>query len=262
MQTTTHNKIYFLAIILVLHIVAVTNSAATELSFSESLKATPLVPTINTAYLFDKNPELKNFFLAPVTKQEIITNKHIAILATDGVEEFELLSFLVYLKARGAKVDVISPQESPWPEQYAVQYPVARAKFIQTVRFMQNAGSVQIDRFIDEVKAADYDAAVIPGGAWSPDFLRNNKHVLKFVQEINKANKPIASICHGPWVLINAEIVKGKKMTAAWNIHKDLQNAGALVEDKPVVIDGNIMTSRYPTDLAGLIAELVRQIQK
>ncbi len=191
-----------------------------------------------------------------------MTGKRIAIMATDGVEEIELTAFLKYLNARGAKVEIISPRYSPWPENYAIQYPVNRKEFIQTVRFMENAGSVKIDRFTDEAKAADYDAVVIPGGAWNPDFIRNDKNVLNFVQEMNKAKKPIASICHGPWVLINAQIVEGRKMTAAWNIHMDLKNAGAIVKDKAVVVDGNVMTSRFPTDLADLLTEFIHQINR
>ena len=237
-------------------------SVASELGISESLKATPLVPTMNTAYLMDKNPALKAFFMAPVKEDEKITGKRIAIIATDGVEEIELTAFLEYLKARGADVKIVSPKYSPWPENYAIQYPVNRKDYIQTVRFMENAGSIKIDRFTDGLKASDYDAVVIPGGAWNPDFIRNDKHVLAFVKEMNKAKKPIASICHGPWVLINAEIVKGRKVTAAWNIHTDLKNAGGIVEDKAVVVDGNLMTSRFPTDLADLLTEFLRQVKK
>ncbi|MCP4354479.1 MAG: type 1 glutamine amidotransferase [Proteobacteria bacterium] len=240
----------------------ITASTASELEITESFKANPLVPTINTAYLLDKNPSLKAFLMAPVKKSEMITGKRIAILATDGVEELELTSFLNYLKARGGVVEIISTKYSPWPDQYGVQYPVSRREYIQTVRFMHNAGLIKIDRFISDVKASDYDAVIIPGGAWSPDFLRNNKNVLTFVKEMNEAKKPIASICHGPWILINAKVVKGRKMTASWNIFEDLKNAGAIVKNKALVVDDNIMTSRYPTDLAQIISETVRQIKK
>ncbi|BAX81069.1 hypothetical protein ALGA_2757 [Labilibaculum antarcticum] len=236
-------------------------SVASELGVADGLKTTPLSPTINTARLLDKNPALKAFFMAPIKEEEKITGKHIAIITTDGVEEIELTGFLKYLKARGAIVDIVSPKYSPWAEKYAIQYPVSRTEYIQTVRFMENAGKVKIDRFIDEVKAVDYDAVVIPGGAWNPDALRIDKNVLAFVREMDKAKKPIASICHGPWVLINAEIVEGRKLTAAWSIHIDLKNAGAIVEDKPMVVDGNLITSRYPTDLPDLLTEFLRQLK-
>jgi protease I len=236
-------------------------SVASELGVVDGLKTTTLAPTINTASLLDKNPALKAFFMAPVTEEDMITGKRIAIVTTDGVEEIELTAFLQYLQARGAIVDIVAPKYSPWPEKYAIQYPASRKEYIQTVRFMENAGTIKIDRFIGEVKAVDYDAVVIPGGAWNPDSLRMDKNVLAFVRAMDKAKKPIASICHGPWVLIDAEIVKGRKMTAAWNIHTDLKNAGAIVEDKPLVVDGNLMTSRFPTDLAELLAEMLRQLK-
>ncbi|MCP3926331.1 MAG: type 1 glutamine amidotransferase [Desulfobacterales bacterium] len=254
--------LYFSIIMITLLSGFFTITLASELKVTESFKAKPLVPIINTAYLLDNNPSLKAFLMAKVKKSEMIKGKRIAILATDGVEELELTSFLNYLKARGGIVEVISTKYSPWPDQYGVQYPVSRREYIQTVRFMHNAGLIKIDRFITDVKASDYDAVIIPGGAWSPDFLRNNKNVLTFVQEMNDTKKPIASICHGPWVLINAKVVKGRKMTASWNIFEDLKNAGAIVKNKALVVDGNIMTSRYPTDLAQIISETVRQIKK
>jgi protease I len=106
------------------------------------------------------------------------------------------------------------------------------------------------------VKVSDYDAVFIPGGAWNPDNLRNDKDIIKFVQDFNKAGKLVAAICHGPVVLASADILKGKKLTGYWNIQADLKNAGGTVLEQPVVTDGNLVTSRHPIDLAGVPEEI------
>lgn len=94
----------------------------------------------------------------------------------------------------------------------------------------------------------------------NPDFLRMDKNVHAFLQALHAAGKPVCAICHGPWVLINANLVKGRKATGIWNIHADLENAGATVVDEPVVVDGNLITARFPYDLPRLMTTLAGRL--
>jgi protease I len=139
-----------------------------------------------------------------------------------------------------------------------VQYPAQRKTHILTVRFFENASWVKIDKFLDEADPATYDAVVIPGGAWNPDSLRNDPKVLEFVKTVYDAGRVTAAICHGPLVFVNAGIIKGKKATSYWNVQIDIKNAGAEVSDEAVVVDGNMITSRFPYDLP----QFVRAIEK
>lgn len=129
-----------------------------------------------------------------------------------------------------------------------------------TVRLMENSGWIKIDKFIDEVTPSDFDGLVLPGGAWNPDFLRTDIEAINFVKGIVNRNKPLATICHGPLVLINSDLVKGRKMTGYWAIMKDLENAGAEVYDQPVVIDGNVISSRFPYDLPRLMTSFTEKL--
>ena len=106
-----------------------------------------------------------------------------------------------------------------------------------------------VDKYVGETNLDDYDLLLIPGGAWNPDFLRLSDEAISFIKQFAQTDKPIASICHGPWTLIDAELVKGKKITSFPSIRKDLENAGATWIDQEVVVDGNIITSRSPVDL-------------
>ncbi len=114
---------------------------------------------------------------------------------------------------------------------------------------------------IKELKADNYDAVIIPGG-WAPDRLRVYKEVLDFVAEMNRKGKLIAAICHGPHVLISAGVVKGRKLTAVRPLWDDLKNAGATVQDKAVVRDRNLITSRFPPDLPAFCKEIVKTLSK
>jgi protease I len=125
---------------------------------------------------------------------------------------------------------------------------------------MENAGWLKIDRYTDEAKAADYDAVLLPGGCWNPDALRADQHARDFVRAMFEAGKPTTAICHGQWVMVSAGILKGRRATAVWNIQIDLANAGATVPDEPCVVDGNLITARFPYDLPRLIQAMVRQL--
>lgn len=157
----------------------------------------------------------------------------VAILATDGFEQSELLEPKKALEEAGYQTDIISIKEGKikgWSD----------GKWGKRLDVTATAG---------QAKAKDYAALVIPGGVMNPDKLRMDKNVLKLVKDFNKNNLPIAAICHAGWVLIDSGIAKGKKLTSYKSIKPDMVNAGANWVDKKVVIDGNLITSRNPDDL-------------
>lgn len=195
------------------------------------------------------NEALRAFFFTPV-KEKTLQGKRIAVIAADGFEEIELTGPVWYFKQLGARVDIVAPKFNPAPARYGLSYPEMSKTHIMAIQYLQPVGWIKFDRTADQVKVSDYDAVFIPGGAWNPDNLRYDKDVIKFIQDFNKSGKLIAAICHAPVVLASADILKGKKLTGYWNIQVDLKNAGGTVTDEPVVVDGNIITSRHPIDVA------------
>lgn len=171
-------------------------------------------------------------------------DRRIAIVATDGFEEAELQKPLDALHQAGANVDVVSLQKGQ----------------IQGFRHFEKGQSVEVDQTVEDVDASDYDALVIPGGLFNPDRLRTHAGVLAFTAAFFDADKPVAAICHGPWVLINAGIVKGRHMTSVPSIRKDLENAGANWNDEEVIVDGNLITSRTPDDLDAFCDALIKAL--
>ncbi len=170
--------------------------------------------------------------------------KRIAILATHGFEESELKSPKEHLEQQGWQVDVVSPEweqirawaKKDWGDEYTV--------------------NVNVDR----ARAKDYDALVLPGGVINPDKLRMNRDALRFIRDFFEQQKPVAAICHGPQLLIEAEVVKGRQLTSVENISTDLKNAGAHWENNEVVVDANLITSRTPNDLPAFNKALVAMI--
>lgn len=173
-------------------------------------------------------------------------NKRIAILATDGFEESELKSPKEAMEKEGFSVEIISEKEGKikswadgnWGKEYSV------------------------DKALENANAADYNALVIPGGVINPDKLRRNKQALKFVKHFFEEKKPVAAICHGPQILISAEVVKGRKMTSFSSIKDDLINAGANWVDEEVVVDEGFVTSRNPDDLPAFNSKLIEEIKE
>jgi protease I len=165
----------------------------------------------------------------------------VAIIALDGFEESELVEPRKALLDAGAKVDVISP----------------RAGEIQGFRHHDQAGKARVDKTLDEANSADYDALMLPGGALNADDARANPKVLAFIRGIDRAGKPMAAICHAPWELISAGIVRGRKLTSWHTIEDDICNAGAEWTDREVVVDRNLVTSRGPKDLPAFIREML-----
>lgn len=166
-----------------------------------------------------------------------LNGRRVAVLAADGFEKIELTLPLKALEAKGAEVDIIS----------------LRSGSIRGVNLHEPASRIKVDRTLDEASPAEYDALLIPGGLQSPDLLRQSAAARDFVRAIDAARKPIASICHGPWVIASAGLAKGRTMTSWPGVRDDMVNAGAVWLDQAVVRDGNWLTSRGPQDLKPFI---------
>lgn len=162
-----------------------------------------------------------------------LENFKVAFLAAHGVEESELTKPREALDSELALTHLISPEGG----------------FVRSWRNGNWSNDYTVDIALETADHSYYDALVLPGGVMNPDTLRLYPAAIDFIKNIGKAGKPIAAICHGPWTLINAGLVKGKEMTSWRSIRVDLENAGAHWVDKPVVIDGQIVTSRKPDDI-------------
>ena len=165
----------------------------------------------------------------------------IAVIATDGFEEAELIYPFYRLKEAGHESDVISLGKRP-----------IEGKFGYIIKPTYK---------IDEVKADDYDGVIVPGGTKNPDYLRRNKDVLDFVHTIDQQKKLVGAICHAGWVLISSKVIKNRKATSYYAIKDDMINAGAIFEDSSVVVDGNLITSRMPDDLPDFMKEVLKFIR-
>ena len=172
---------------------------------------------------------------------EELRGKKIVIISTHNFEDSELIYPYYRLIEAGATVKIASLERGTIRGKHGIE--------------------VTAELTINELRADSYDAAVIPGG-WAPDRLRVYKEVLDFVSEMNSKRKLIAAICHGPHVLISAEVVKGRKLTAVKPLWDDLKNAGATVQDTAVVRDENIITSRFPPDLPAFCKEIIQALSK
>lgn len=231
---------------------AAQGNSSYELDVINQLATKTAVSTMPVSQLLNApgNEVLKAFFFTPVKDKTLLNGKRIAVLAADGFEEIELTGPVWYLKALGAKVDIVAPKFNPAPARYGLSTPEMAKDHIMAIQYLNPVGWLKVDRTADQIKVDEYDAIFIPGGAWNPDNLRYDKDVIRFVQEFNKAGKLIAAICHAPVVLASADILKGRKLTGYWNIQSDLTNAGGQVLEQPVVVDGNLITSRHPIDVA------------
>lgn len=170
--------------------------------------------------------------------------RRVAILAADGFEESELFSPKRALETEGAKTMVVSLKPGE----------------IQANRHREHGKSIPVDAVVGDVKADDFDALLIPGGLFSPDTVRVDDRAIGFVRDFFKQKKPVAAICHGPQVLIDADVVSGRTMTSVKNIRTDLKNAGATVVDEKVVVDEGLVTSRTPDDLDAFNDKLVEEV--
>ena len=170
-----------------------------------------------------------------------LKGKKVAILATNGFEQVELTDPRKNLEKAGATVEVLSIQSGK----------------IKGWNHTDWGKSVKVDRLVKDAKASDYDSLVLPGGQMNPDSLRMDKDAVGFIQAFVKSGKPVAAICHGPWTLIEAGAVRGRKMTSWPSVRTDLKNAGAKWVDEEVVRDRNIITSRKPDDIPAFSRTLI-----
>jgi protease I len=174
---------------------------------------------------------------------EELRGKRVAALVDNGFEQSELLEPKKALEQSGARVDVVSPQR-------------------QKVKGWQHANwgdEINVDRHLDEVRADEYDALLLPGGLMNPDRLRINQTAVRFVKAFVDAGKPIAAICHAPWTLIEAGAVRGRRMTSWPSLATDLRNAGANWVDQECVVDNGVVTSRKPDDIPAFNRKMIEE---
>jgi protease I len=170
-----------------------------------------------------------------------LTGRKVAFLATDGVEQVELTAPWNALKQAGADVQLVSD----------------KAGEIVSVNHDEKGQTFPVDVEVSKVTARDYDALVLPGGLKNPDKLRTNKAAVGFVREFMELDKPVAAICHGPWLLVEADAVRGRTITSWPSLETDVKNAGGAWVDKQVQLDQKLLTSRKPEDLPAFCAHLV-----
>lgn len=171
----------------------------------------------------------------------------IAILATNGFEQSELMKPKQMLEDAGATTEVIAPGDDDR---------------IKGWNHGEWGESIKVDVPLDKARAGDYDALVLPGGVINPDKLRLHDEAIDFVRDFGRTGRPLAAICHGPWTLINANLVRGKRLTSWPSLRVDLENAGAEWVDREVVESGMLITSRKPDDIPAFTQALIRALQE
>jgi protease I len=175
---------------------------------------------------------------------ESLNSKKIAIIATDGVEQVELETPRKAVEEAGAKTDLLSPQTGE----------------IQAMNGdIEPASKFKVDKAIGDASADDYDGLILPGGTVNADRLRMENDVISFVQEFFRAGKPVGAICHGPWTLVEADLVAGRTLTSFPSLRTDIRNAGGHVVDEEVVVDQGLVSSRNPDDLPAFCAKIVEE---
>ena len=173
---------------------------------------------------------------------DMLKNKKVAILAADMFERVELEEPRKALEDAGADVEIVSIHDGE----------------IQGFDHFDPASTVKVDRAVEEASADEYDALLVPGGVGNPDQLRGDENAVSFVRAFHAAGKPMAVICHGPWVLVESGAVRGKRLTSWPTLETDIRNAGGDWVDEEVVVDGNLVTSRKPDDIPAFNREMLR----
>lgn len=179
-------------------------------------------------------------------RNQLLKGKRVAVLVTDGFEQSEMTEPRKALDAAGAKTVLISLQKGDvtgWKDKnWGDKFPV--------------------DLTLEEAKPEEFDALLLPGGVMNPDKLRMNSQAVQFVKAIVTAGKPVAAICHGPWTLVEADAVRGKKLTSWPSLKTDIRNAGGAWEDAPVVADQGLVTSRKPDDIPAFNRKMIEEFGK
>jgi protease I len=173
-----------------------------------------------------------------------LQGKRVAFLATDGVEQVELTEPLKAVKDAGAKAELIS----------------IKSGSIQGVNGMDKADTFSVDKTVKQANADEYDALVLPGGVANPDKLRIDKDAVAFVRRFFDANKPVGAICHGPWMLVEADVVKNRTITSWPSLQTDIRNAGGKWVDEEVHVERGLVTSRKPNDIPAFNRKLIEEI--
>lgn len=174
-----------------------------------------------------------------------LSNARVLIVATDGFEEWELFGPRQILQQRGAEVVLASLKLDP----------------IQATVHDDPGKTIRPDLKIADAKAAGFDALILPGGVRNPDTLRMHSNVIDLIKEFDRQKKPIGAICHGPWLLVEADLLRGRTATSWPSIRTDLKNAGANVIDQAAVTDGNIVTSRNPDDVEAFTNSVIGLVE-
>jgi protease I len=178
---------------------------------------------------------------------QALQGKRIAMLLTDGVEQVEYTEPRRFLEQQGAQVTLVSPKPA--------------GDEIQGFDHLTPAQKFKVEMDVRDARPGDFDALVLPGGVANPDMLRLSMEAITFIREFGRENKPIAAICHGPWTLIDADLVSGKRVTSWPTLQMDLQNAGAEWTDEQVVVDGKLVTSRKPDDIPAFNQAILSELQ-
>jgi protease I len=172
-----------------------------------------------------------------------LKGKKVAIVAADMVERVELVEPRKALEDAGAETQLISLKPGK----------------IKAFDHFDPADEIDVDKAVEEVDASDYDALLIPGGVGNPDQLRGDENLVSFVRDFFEAGKPVAAICHGPWVLVEADVVRGRKLTSWPTLQTDIRNAGGNWVDEEVVVDQGLVTSRKPDDIPAFNDKMVEE---
>ena len=172
-----------------------------------------------------------------------LQRKKIAFIATEGVEQVELTEPWQAVKNEGAEPELVSLEEGQ----------------IQGFSHYDKADSFKVDRTVEEARADDYDGLVIPGGVGNPDTMRMDENAVDFVRQFFEQGKPVGVICHGPWMLVEAGVVRGRKVTSWPSLQTDIRNAGGNWVDEEVVVDQGLVTSRKPDDLPAFNKKIIEE---
>ena len=172
-----------------------------------------------------------------------LSGKRVAFLFTEGAEQAEVEKPLQAVREAGADVDIVSLEKGE----------------IEMWQHFDKGDKIRAEKAVSEVSASDYDALVLPGGVANPDQLRADADAVKFVRGFFEQHKPVGAICHGPWLLVEADVLKGRTVTSFPSIRTDLRNAGATVLDEEVVVDQGLVTSRNPDDIPAFNAKILEE---
>lgn len=175
-----------------------------------------------------------------------LTGKKVAILATDGFEQVELTEPMEKVKAAGADVDIVSLESGE----------------IQGMNHDEKGDMFTVDKTVNDVSAEDYNGLILPGGVFNPDTLRTNDKAVQFVRDFFVQHKPVSSICHGPWMLVEADVLEGRTVTSFPSIKTDILNAGGNWVDEEVVVDQGLTTSRTPDDMEAFCKKVVEELRE